>query len=158
MRNTIPKPKDILKMIDLSDSGYDDLYPGYSKDSDGLDTYFESKWQADEWAEMVHAIFVGLKSQKVIPVYRTVWLEGNIENLNREFLGSCWSWEKSAALHFGRSNRCDYLLSGTVKPAAVDWHGSVGQYIFFSQYMSDEDEFELVIPSEQVDNLIVEKI
>ena len=155
MRNTVPKPKDILELVDWAD--YGDLYPGYNKSLPQVDYYFESKWQADEWADMVYAIFDGLKSEKIIPVYRTVYL-ADLNDLREDFLGESWSWEKDSALAFGRHGGCNYLLSGTVKSSQVDWWTSVALYTEFSQELSDDAEFELVIPSGQVDNLEVRKI
>ena len=158
MRNTIPKPKDILAMVDWSNSGYEDLYSGYSKDPLDTDTcYFDSEWHANEWADTVQAIFDALKSEKVIPVYRTIYL-ADLSDLREDFLGSSWSWEKRAALNFGRQGGCNYLLTGTAKSSQVDWWASVALYIDNSQFYEYEDEFELAIPSGQVDNLTVEKI
>lgn len=149
LRARVVPVDDLFDMLEWRDS-YRNLYPNYKDDEDvnvySNEYYFESKEQAEEFAEDVYDFFDGLPNP--IPLFRTIESKGGIDVLEEPY-GEHWSVYKDSAIDFGKRNFGTenlYLLKGFVKPSNIDWWNTVGNYVRFSLSMTDEDEFEVFVP------------
>lgn len=138
-------PKDIFKLINYADS-FKDLYPGYNSDFENEfaeNYFFPSKEKA---YEEVEDILLNLKTlPNPIPVYRTIRVN-NLEDINYDYLGDSWSYNKDSALSFAKNhNKGNVLLSAKVPKQAVDWKETIKNYFLFSHSLDESNEDEIKI-------------
>lgn len=121
-----------------------DLYPGYSEKPNEFteEYYFDSKEQADQFAEELIGILDGLPDP--IPLYRSI-KAGREEDIDLEFPGESWSYDRDSAYNFGRHNGSNFMLTAKVNKKDVNWMGTVKAYVLFSGGFTDDDENEIVV-------------
>jgi len=149
---------DIIEIIrDDINFNYDDIYPN-NNDDDG-DFMFETKENAYEYVEYIKDLFISLNDP--IEIYRSLNVD-DIKDIDLEYLGNCWSFEKHSALNFGsRNNNSNYNISAEIEKKYVDWKQTILAYINFSDTLSDDDENEIYIGDENsqyIKNIKIEKI
>jgi len=149
---------DIIEIIrDDINFNYDDIYPN-NNDDDG-DFMFETKENAYEYVEYIKDLFISLNDP--IEIYRSLNVD-DIKDIDLEYLGNCWSFEKHSALNFGsRNNNNNYNISAEIEKKYVDWKQTILAYINFSDTLSDDDENEIYIgddTSRYIKNIKIEKI
>lgn len=141
-----------------------DLYPGYSisyfpnvDSEEDDDFYFETKEIAEEYADEILGLFEALPDP--IPIYRTIKV-GDIADIDLEYPGESWSFEKTSALNFGRHNiGANYLLSAKISKEDVNWKKTIKAYLDFSGGMVEDDENEIVVDDqEKIQDIVIEQI
>jgi len=162
---------DIIEIIrDDINFNYDDIYPNNNDDDDDDDGdgdgdfMFETKEKAYEYVEYIKDLFISLNDP--IEIYRSLNVD-DIKDIDLEYLGNCWSFEKHSALNFGsrnnnnNNNNNNYNISAEIEKKYVDWKQTILAYINFSDTLSDDDENEIYIGDENsqyIKNIKIEKI
>ncbi len=135
--------------IEWSDN-YKDLSPGYSDPSDlnqyEEEYYFDSKENAEQHADLIIDMFDSLPDP--IPVYRAISAKDR-KDIDLEWPGESWSFDKNSATEFGSHNGSNFLLSAKVKKEDVNWVGSIKAYTLFSGTSTVDDENEIVVDDQE---------
>ena len=156
--HSIPVSKaEVLSSIQWQDS-YRNLYPGAPGEDNGYEEeyWFDSKEQAEEYADMVVGIFEGLPDP--VPVYRAVHAAEPGDVRTGEFAGESWSFDRRSAEQFGSHNGSNYLISGVIPKSKVDWQTTISNYVEFSGFGADSED-EIVIPyGEQAQDVSVSRL
>lgn len=135
-----------------------DLYPGYSDEEQDFtdEYYFETKEAAEQYADELIDLFDSLPDP--IPVYRAIKAKSR-EDIDMEYLGESWSFDRASAISFGSRNGSNFLLSAEVSKEDVNWAGTIKVYTQFSGSFTDEDENEIVIDDQEaIKNIKIEEI
>ena len=137
---------DVFSLVNFSDN-YRNLYPGYENDEYQNEYedeyYFESEEVAYSEVNSVLDMFDNLPDP--IPLYRTIYAK-NKSDIDLEFLGDSWSFEKDSALKFGENHaRANYLLSGFVRANRVRWKDTIKLYFINSYGDPSEAEDEITV-------------
>lgn len=152
---------DILDSI-KGELGMYDIYPGFfmnTEDANSDDDYFyPNKQIAQREIKSLLSFFKGLKTP--VPIYRTIKAK-SVEDIDIEYPGESWSWDKDSALNFGRQNvvGANFLLIAEIDKKYINWEATFRRYFKFSNSLSGEEENELVVDKEsQIKNIKIEKI
>lgn len=147
---------DVFDCIDFYDS-YKDLYPGFSQDNTYSNEYmFDTKEKAYQYGNDILNIFNNLPP--IVDIYRAVYIK-NENEIDPEYPGDHWSFDKQSALDFARNqNRGNYLYTAKVRAEDIDYKNSIKNFIQFSQNHDGYDENELVVNGFNVFDFKYEKI
>lgn len=135
--------KTVLNYVSWEDSSCKDLYPGFSDEEHVGDEYFfDTRKKALSYAKDVIGLFDGLPDP--VPVYRVVKAK-SVEDVDVEYPGESWSFDKKSAVQFGRHNNSNFLLSAMINKKDVNWAGTVKAYALFSGGFDEDNEDEIVV-------------
>lgn len=135
-----------------------DLYPGYSKEEQDFteEYYFETREKALDYAEHIKDLFDSLPS--VVKIYRSLKAKSQ-EDIDLEYPGESWSFDRESAINFGLRNGSNFLLSAKIKKEDINWQGTIKAYVLFSGTHSEDDENEIVVDDpEKLMEINVEKM
>jgi hypothetical protein len=141
---------------DVIDS-YINIFPEYGDDNEYGDDYkFESRDKAIEYIDNLIDMFDTLPNP--IPIYRCISAKSE-EDIDLEYGGESWSYEKQCALNFGSRNGSNYLLEGLIDKQHVNWLKTILVYLEFSENYTDEDENEIVVEEQtEIKNIKIIKL
>lgn len=139
-------PEEVLTYFDYQDS-YKNLYPGYDGHDNeyGDDYYFRNRQEAMQAAQEILHVFESLPEP--IPIFRAISAKST-QDIDPDW-GESWSFRRESALEFGVHAGCNYLLSGLIRKADVNWRETVHLYVVNSYGRWGEAEDEIVVPSAQ---------
>lgn len=137
--------KDVFALIQYHDS-YKDLYPGYSPEHENeyeTDYYFSSKREAYNAVKELLNFYKNLSNP--IPIYRAIRVN-KLEDVNQNYLGDSWSYNKSSALNFAKiHNGGNVLLSAKIPKESVDWKETIRNHFLFSNSYDESNEDEIKV-------------
>ena len=152
------KTEEVFDMIEYHDS-YRDLYPNYSNSENEYeeDYYFPTKEEA--YNDVNKTLYFFNTQPNPITIYRSIKVK-SIEDINYDWLGDSWSFDKQSAINFAENQAGgNVLLIGKTKFYNIDWNNTVKLWYIFSRVYDGYDENEIkIIDSDDVFDIKTEKI
>ena len=135
---------------------YSDVYPNYSKTlEEDDDVMFSSKEKAVQHINFIIDVFNSLPNP--IPIFRTLYAK-NENEIDLEYLGESWSFEKENAISFGSHNGSNFLISALIDKKYVNWEETIKRFVIFSGGDGD-DENEIVVDEQsKIKNIEIKPI
>ncbi len=157
IQNSIDYEEIFSKMYSNEIGSYKNIFPEYGDNNIYEEDYkFESKNKAIEYIDNLIDMFNTLSNP--IPIYRCISAK-SVADIDLEYCGESWSYERKSALTFGSRNGSNYLLEGFIDKQYVNWMKTILMYIEFSESYSDEDENEIVIEEQtEIKNINIIKL
>ena len=142
------KTEDIFNIIEYQDS-FRNLYPDYDEYDNEYeeDYYFQSKEEAYKNVNDILDFFNSMDNP--IQIYRAILVD-TIDDIDFEYLGDSWSFEKQSAIDFAnKQNLGNVLISAETNPDNVNWLETVKLFFIYSKNYDgyDENEIRIIDPS-----------
>lgn len=149
--------EDVFDMIDYHNS-YRDLYPNFSDENEYEDDYyFTTIFDAYKDVNEILNFFNSLPNP--ITIYRSILVK-SIEDINYDYLGDSWSFDKQSAINFAENEAGgNVLLIGKTNFDNVDWKNTIKLFYEFSRTLDGYEENEInIIDSDEIFDIKIEKI
>lgn len=143
------KTEDIFNIIEYQDV-FRNLYPDYDEYDNEYEEeyYFQSKEEAYNNINEILDFFNSMDNP--IKIYRAILVD-TIDDIDFDYLGNSWSFEKQSAINFANNqNLGNVLISAETKFDNVNWLETVKLFFIFSKNYDgyDENEIRIIDPSD----------
>jgi hypothetical protein len=96
----------------------------------------------------------------MIPIWRSIYVK-SLKEINYEYLGESWSFDRSSAIRFGNNHaQANVLLKAFTPHNNVDWEETIKRYATESMeqlYSGDAEDELVIIDFKQLQNVAIDK-